>query len=260
MKETCGLLAAMTGLLLAACGGGDGETEEPAAPPETYQVAGEESLPALTQEIPPIDMERVVYTPPAETDGAGNGSSGGENAGQRDAAVYQYSGLSDAGGLVEKYVGDLEEQYGCAVVTDAGVRTAAPDFSQPTGEVTVGKESGDQTGTLFLRLTWTEDACTVASQFQEGISIAEPEPLTLADAIERIQSCTPASLGLSGESMSDYYVWAEEGLVLVDGVQCIRVNVYEPPEYALAGTFLVAANDGAVYSLDRSTNEVVRIF
>lgn len=273
------LAAAVSGLLLlSACGKDDPEAEaDGGAPPEAYPVTGEETIPSLTQEIPPIDMGNVVYTPPASEEDADEEESDeepeeGESSPEELShtapneadltgwTVYQYGGLTDSSALVSAYVSDLESDYGCAAVTDAGVRTLTPDLSQSEGEVLLAKNSEDQTGALFLRLKWEQNACTVATQFREGTAIADPEPLTLTDAIELIQSRTPASLGLPGSSMKDYYVWAEEGLVLVDGAQCIRVNAYLPPEYTLAGTFLVAANGEGIYRLDRATQEVTPLF
>ena len=109
------LSAAALCLLLTSCGG-DEKSEEtpeeaaPASPPETYPVAGEETIPSLTQAIPPIDMAAVVYTPPAppETEegdaggeDAGEGELPGETGGARpDVTTYSYSGLTDAGTLV----------------------------------------------------------------------------------------------------------------------------------------------------------------
>lgn len=263
------MILVLCAAVLSGCGGGE-EAETSVQPPETYVVNGDETIPALTQEIPPIDMEKVVYTPPAE-DGeteidspeddahAETQESSDDTPDLESAEVYQYSGLEDTGALVERYVADLEEQYDCAVVTVAAVRTTPPDFSQPEGIVLVGKNSEDEAGVLLLNLDWTENACTVTRTFQQGLMISDPEPLTLLDAVELIQNHTPASLGLPGEKMSHYHVWAEEGLVMVDGTQCIQVDVYTEPEHALAGTYLVAVNGGALYRLDRDTRQVTSL-
>ena len=55
-----------------------------------------------------------------------------------------------------------------------------------------------------------------------------------AAAMDRFASLSPASLGLSGESMSEYRYYATGKTVSVDGIKCREIMVYS--ESPSAGT------------------------
>lgn len=89
------------------------------------------------------------------------------------------------------------------------------------------------------------------------------DPLTLADAVGFLSLMHPSDLGLSGTSMTDYHVYPEEGSVLVDGLSCVKLGVYELMPHAgtnqIAGIYLLARDLTALYRLDTNTNTVTML-
>ena len=225
----CLLLAVC--LTLCACGG------ENAAMPETYQVTKDETLPAFGQSLPQETQDGLAYTPLEE----GKGDEG--------VTAYQYTGLTNGGVAVESYVDDLTANYGCQIIDEENTVTQAPDYTQEEGSVIVGKDSEDDSGLCILSLTWTGVACTVERTFQKGESIQQPENLSLTDAADEVKSY----LRGQGYAPEDYVVWADEGLVRLDDIVCIQVKVYTADEHAIQNTYLVAAQGGQIFLLDRES-------
>lgn len=225
------LLAACLALALCACGG------ENAAMPETYQVTKDETLPAFGQALPEETQDGLAYTPLEE----GEGDEG--------VTSYQYTGLTNGGVAVESYVSDLTANYGCQVIDEENTVTQPPDYTQEEGSVTVGKDSEDESGLCVLTLTWTGVSCTVERTFQAGESIQQPQNLSLTDAADEVKDY----LRSQGYASDDYVVWADEGLVRLDNIVCIQVKVYTADEHAIQNTYLVAAQGGDIYLLDRDS-------
>ena len=63
---------------------------------------------------------------------------------------------------------------------------------------------------------------------------AAPEPMDTAGAMDHFATLSPASLGLEGESMSEYNYYATGRTVTVDGIKCREIMVYSVS--ASAGT------------------------
>lgn len=225
----CLLLAVC--LTLCACGG------ENAAMPETYQVTKDETLPAFGQSLPQETQDGLAYTPLEE----GKGDEG--------VTAYQYTGLTNGGVAVESYVDDLTANYGCQIIDEENTVTQAPDYTQEEGSVIVGKDSEDDSGLCILSLTWTGVACTVERTFQTDEHIQQPQSLSLTDAAEEVTDY----LRGQGYAPEDYVVWADEGLVRLDDMVCIQVKVYTADEHAIQNTYLVAAQGGQIYLLDRES-------
>ena len=80
------------------------------------------------------------------------------------------------------------------------------------------------------------------------------------DAEERLMSMTPAELGLPGKSMSQYEVFPQNGTELVNGMPCIRLEVYNsgdgPDPYVFAGSYLMGVDGARLYKVDPITNEL----
>ena len=216
-------------LVLSGCGSDD-------APPEEYEL-GEEVLPALTQVVPPIAMEDVLYTPPEEGD------------------PYRYEGLpetaagDDAAALTEKLEFARMDE-------DCVRQEKATDYTAPGREI-FGRQSGEN----LLRVDQERDGdqCSVALSLMEGAALKdppEPEPLTLSAAVSAVERLGTGSLGLEGE-MGDYTLIPEEGLVLVDGVQCVQVKVYAKADGGFQGRYLVQ-DAGNIYQVDQD-RQVERI-
>ena len=85
------------------------------------------------------------------------------------------------------------------------------------------------------------------------------QALTVSEAIQRLKSCTPALLGLSGASMEEYEVYAEEGLVLVDSSPCLQLNVYSSTPRQYRGCYLMTVDGAHLYQLDRDASQVTEL-
>lgn len=93
------------------------------------------------------------------------------------------------------------------------------------------------------------------------LRITQPslQALTVSEAIQRLKSCTPALLGLSGASMEEYEVYAEEGLVLVDSSPCLQLNVYSSTPRQYRGCYLMTVDGAHLYQLDRDASQVTEL-
>ena len=101
---------------------------------------------------------------------------------------------------------------------------------------------------------------------------AAPEPteplqittrMTTSEVVSYIEHLSPEVLGLEGEDMSEYELFASESIILVDGRTCTQVRVYGDGP---AGTneikgiyFLSRDGKRLLYRLDEETNTVVQI-
>ena len=78
--------------------------------------------------------------------------------------------------------------------------------------------------------------------------------MTNAEAVEYFSALPPASLGLSGDTMAAYSVFCEDGQVLLDGVLCLCLNIYQSGRYQ--ASYLFSPADRQIYRLDRTTEQV----
>lgn len=224
------LLAAL--LTLSGCGGKE-------AIPETYPVSKEETIPSFSQSLPEETRAALGYTPQGKDKEAPNREG------------YLYSGLTDTGRAVKSYVADLKEAHDCQVLNETFTVVPDPDYTQPEGAVTVGKESED--GVFTLSLTWTADTCLAERDFHQGESITQPKARSLTGGAEKVQEW----LASQGEDLQNYRVWADEGLVRVDDTICIQVEVYTAAEHAFVATYLVPTAGEGLYQLDRQTRQAI---
>lgn len=240
------LLAACLCLcLLAGCGGDKEEEGETGSELPTEYSVGEGSVAALSL---------------AE----------GSSAALRTVTTYRYEGLENAGSTVSSYVKQLGgEESGFSVVDEEYVVADSPDFTQPEGQVLLAKnlegteEAPVENRLIYVRITWSEDSCTVEADEADGQVTTPPPPpsgMTLIEAQDYLSSLSPAALGLSGESMKEYSIYTMNGAVLVDGNPCVRLNVYsndnDQHTNELVGCFLMNGNGTHLYRLDPESNTV----
>ena len=121
---------------------------------------------------------------------------------------------------------------------------------------------------IAVRISWSEDKCVVIASEEEGeVTSAPPSSrpgstpsIGVRDAERQLLSMTPAELGLPGTSMSQYEVFWEDGTQLVNGVTCIRLDVYNssdgPNPYLFASSYLMSIDGAHLYKLDPVTNEL----
>lgn len=213
------------GAMLSGCGG--------EKLPETYS-AGDESLPSLTA------LVTLDKTPQCA-----------EETGE-DTTSYCYTELDAPVQAVTDYRSALESDYDCVPLSADGERLIQDETLSDQGELTLARES--EGGLFRLDLSWDETSCTVTPSFDAGGTLPEESSsMTMEEAVDYFRSLPPSALGLSGQSMSDYTIFCEDGLVLLDGAPCLCLNVYRDGSYQ--GSFLFSPNGKSIYQLDRSTGQ-----
>ncbi|MBR4545360.1 MAG: hypothetical protein IKO14_05235 [Oscillibacter sp.] len=88
--------------------------------------------------------------------------------------------------------------------------------------------------------------------------------MTTSESISYFRSLPPEALGLPGESMADYDIFASEHLILVDGVPCKEFHVYSVAGKAgtnsVEGLYLLTQRGARkIYKLDEATNTVTEL-
>ncbi len=88
--------------------------------------------------------------------------------------------------------------------------------------------------------------------------------MTTSESIAYFRSLPPEALGLPGESMDEYDIFASEHLILVDGVPCKEFHVYSMAGKAgtndVQGLYLLTQRGARkIYRLDEATNTVTEL-
>lgn len=227
-------------LLLVSCG-------KAVSAPDTYEIGGE-SIPSLSKGLAE-----------GETANLASEDTSGDSAESADVqSVYHYDSLASGGKAAEEYVTLLTGQDTGFQVVDENNRLAdAPDFTTEEGSVLLAKSAATEGKLLLVQLSWKAENCDVTVTCPDGkIAPKQVDAMTLPDAIQFLENLKPASLGLEGDSMSAYRVYAMDGQVLVNGVPCVRMQVYRnhPPEgsNAIAGSYLLTGDKQHLYRQEDS--------
>lgn len=262
-KILSAVLAAAVLLSMAACGkkdkeGEDGEAEAEAAAPELIAEYpfGEQTVPGMTSD----DSSAAVSA--------------------KTVVTYTYTGISSPGRAVNDYVSLMTgEENGFAVVDREFVMSDEPKYgeqgsvllakSTAAGEGDSGAEGEDaqteppESRLMLLDISWDESGCVIVTSEAEGEISQPPEPMTMHEAQEYLESLTPERLGLDGDSMDDYDVFAFDGTVSVDGRACVRMNVYSidnvQQSNEFMGCYLMSLDGRHLYRLDTSTEEIIEL-
>ena len=245
------LLAAFL-FLLPGCGKGKEDGEEAVKLPEEYSFEGTAISALATEE------EGVQFS-------------------QAKTVTYFYNGLSEPGKTASSYTSQLTSD-GYTVVDEELVKTDRPDFSTAEGTLSLAKavepeedeegEEGEENQeeqepkVILIVLTWSEDMCSVIIDEKAGEITYPPPPesstpaanISLAEALDYIRGLQPSVLGLGGDSMESYQIYAQEGTVLVEGRSCLRLNVYSTDNPAhtneFMGSFLMTGDGRHLYRSD----------
>lgn len=233
MKRITLAVSLLLGTVLCGCQAGEIQ------PPEEYSLGGS-SLPSLSSAL--LSGEDFVFSSVQE-----------EESGQEQLV---YSELADAGQIAGEYADLLAQDWDCQVgcsETDG----SAPDFSADSGQALILLETEDPDSFFSLTLQWQEGQCTVIPQLLDASALdwSPPDPITLEQAVSYLENSTPAALGLPGESMEEYRVYAQEGTVLLDGRPCLCLNAYRAQDHQFQQSFLLTLPDMQLYQLDRDTGE-----
>ena len=87
--------------------------------------------------------------------------------------------------------------------------------------------------------------------------------MTTAQVVGYVESLPPASLGLKGDNMSEYDVYASDSIVLVDGRICTQVRVYDDSGVGtneVQGVFFLSRDgERLLYRYDPETDSVYQM-
>lgn len=211
----------------------------------------------------------------------------GVQAAQSVRVMYTYTGLTDAGKEVSSYVSSLVSTQKFFVVDPEFVRTDAPDFTVPEGQVLLARnlpkaQTSDAAASpspdtppqpeppdmvLTVEITWSEGTCVVVCDQAEGKVTSPPRDetkvptaiISMTEAERRLAELPPSVLELEGASMSEYSVMARDGTVIVDGRTCMRMNVYyKGGTNGVAGRYLMTVDGAHLYLLEDEEKGIVR--
>ena len=234
--------------VLTACGGSDEEDELPEEVLDTTLVpnayfVGSESLIAVQPEAG-VKLMQLNVT-------------------ETGAFEYQYAGFSAVNTSVQSYVETLVlAENGFSVVDGETFRaTAAPDFTQPEGTVSLSKPAENEKITV-IRLDWTGDQCTASISIEDAPVIEPPKAnnnknnsygLSHTGAVDFLKELSPSVLELEGESMEIYNIYIMNGFTYVNGEACLRVKIYsddnEMQTNTHMGTYFLSGNGEHIYRL-----------
>lgn len=240
-------------MLIALCMVGCKSKAKDLEPPVSYEVGGV-SVPSMDQTM----GEEGGKLSQVEELGDEKGSTSAVGV------VYTYT-LSGGGAAVETYLQTLTgETEGFQIVDDTLSKAEAPDFSASEGMVSLVKTSTTQGKLLKMDLNWTEKDCVVRVEEIEGALKEETvQPLSAIEAVNFLNSRSPATLGLEGSSMREYNVYFMEGEVRVDRRPCVRLSVYRPDaqggQNVFVGTYLLSADQMHLYRAYGENEDAVEI-
>lgn len=239
--------------LLSACG------SKALSSPDQYEVGGEqvESLSAAVGTDQSGKLTELQTPDPSESASSSDSTS--------DSSTYTYDKLDSGGKTVEQYVGKLTaEDVGFQVVDENGTVTDPPDYTAETGSVILEKSASQDGKVLRMEISWTASGCEIKLTRPDGtVSKPAASPMTNDDAVQYLESLSPAVLGLSQSSMKDYRVYPREGIAMVDGSPCLKLEVYQihPPERSnqIVGTYLLTGDKAHLYRLEGGRVEELKI-
>lgn len=248
-KILSALLAAAILMSMAACGKKDGDEAEAGPDSEANETA-----PELIGEFPFGEIAVPGLT------------SASSRAAVTVETVYSYTGLSSSGGDVRSYVSLMTgDTNGFEVVDKDYVISDQPEYDD-AGKVLLARaaEAGEDGSAgerlMLIDISWAEDSCVIVTREAEGVISQPPEPITMREAQQKLESMTPAELGLEGESMDEYEVFTFDGAVVVDGRACVRMNVYNfEQSNEFMGCYLMSLDGRHLYRMDTATQEITEL-
>lgn len=248
MKRNLKILLMIGLILLTLTGcGGKKDKEKEAEIPETYTI-GEESVFALAV----YDGVTVVEV------GQGDEEEEGEES---QNLSYVYEGIKTPGLAMEMYTAQLTaEEVGFAFIDKEHYEIEPPDFRTEEGEVYLARPTQTGDTMMMLTLKWSEEKCVVDVAVVDGGIKEAPPGMELMEAVDHFRSFSPAKLGLQGNSMKDYRIYALDGAVMVDNQVCLQLNVYSSDNTAetneLLGMYLMTSDGRRVYQLDEYRDDI----
>ena len=234
--------------------------EEAPEPPEEYAL-GEDRVESLNSALGQENSGTLTEMKTPE-EAAPDGSSVGSSDAVGEACYYTYQKLETGGESVRQYVEKLTaEENGFQIVDESGAAADPPNYANQKGSLTLAKAASEDGRLLQMNVSWSGGDCQITLTRPEGTmpaaKEAEKEPMTYVEAVDFLKSLSPATLGLEAESVRDYSVYPMDGAVLVDGILCLKLQVYPPNEEGqanvIAGTYLLSGDKTHLYLLQDGT-------
>lgn len=234
-------------------------------------------LEADTLIVPAEDPEAEK---PTEEDAATEEEAGAEEAEPSPLVGYRYEGMTDAAEQVRAYVALLTTEDMGFLHADETLKDLeeAPDLSAGSGTAHLicrlpkPEEEGAERQAIALRLQWEATGCKVTTELVPAAMTYRPEPpsntlrpqggtvLTFSSAVDTIKGMCPSVLELEGESMEDYRIYSRDGLALIDGQSCMRIDIYKRDEKTgtntVKGNYFLSSDGLHLYRLNEETKTV----
>lgn len=177
---------------------------------------------------------------------------------------YRYDYLPDLQGTVVDYINSLtSEANGFKVVDETYLPLRRmPNFDVPAGMLRLAKNSGTEGIVIQVDLSWQDSTCLVEVTSCPGV-VRELKPVQLlssTEAVDYMKRIDPKLLGLPGENMDAYTVYALDGAVLINNYPSIRLNVYTKSAGGMTneivGQYYLSADGEHLYRQNDATGEV----
>ena len=264
------LIAGAALCLLTACGGGDEALEV-----YTLDESGE-SVVALDSLLAAGEAVMTYVDTPTEA---------ATQAGLSLSHTYRYGQMEDSAALAARYIGVLRGEQGFTPVDDQNRELAEdPNLETLTGSMILARKLESDAKKLFrVVVDWSEYAVAIQVAEAEGRILPPPEPppedngenaantgsgggsaprpTSMAEQVDYFSTLDPAKLGLDGSDMSAYTVYPQQGRVLVDGISCREIMVYQEDargENVYKGTYFISTDLEHMYKKE-SNGRIVAV-
>lgn len=259
-EEADSLKAQAEAIMAEAAQEATGEKQPENEPEQPEDADSEEAAPA--EEPAPAEEENAPVTLAAYR------YEGMANAPQQVSAYVALLTTEDMGFLhADNTLKDLEDEpvfWSMMGSTYLIYRLPEPEENEETGEK-------PEHQAIALRIEWERTACTVTAELIPESMTHRPKPpaaamagggttLTFSTAVDQIKAMHPSTLELKGESMDDYRVYSRDGLALIDGQSCMRMDIYKIDERTgtnkVSGNYFLSADGLHLYRLNTETQTV----
>lgn len=241
--------------------GGKSEQEPPKKDGLEFYTVGEDSVASLDSILEEGEGALIANRGPGKTT---EGS-----AGEVEKYTYIYE-IETPAAVMNRYLDLLMSEEEGFVMTNEDYTEILerPELVDEEGAMLLVRDSVTEGHFFQLAIGWSKASdnlavrvCTPEGTMKDLEEEMEPvEPASLDEQLQKFMSLEPSQLGLSGTSMNDYVVYAMEGFVKVDGIDCRRFTVYDRDDTgSISGIFMISTDQEHIYCLDLDTNAVTEL-
>ncbi|MEY8402876.1 hypothetical protein AALA54_06020 [Oscillospiraceae bacterium 44-34] len=222
-------------VVLPKLSGGGGEEEEMGAPPKkgiTAYTIGEESVPSLDTILEEADGKLIANRGPGKVIQKDE-ETGEEVETELYTYIYELEGYA---AVVNRYLDLMMGEEQGFVLADESylILEERPELADEEGAMILARAS-TQEGHLFqLVIGWSQANNNLAVRVSapEGtLRRPEPEkeqqPASRSEHLNTLRDMLPSQLGLSGETMGEYDIYALQGFVTINDMLCRPIHIYE---------------------------------